>query len=86
MLVIKEKNIREAIQIAKEEKVDCIVDYCYESENSNDFVPQSFYEAIIIKGRKIVFQYKGELKCADKVEDIIEFLQKEEYTIKNEEE
>ena len=67
------------IAIWRDELENAIVNHCpvfghYVSDNPRDLVPQSFMEVISFPD-KIAVDYKGQLKAADTIDDIIELLE-----------
>lgn len=67
------------ISIWRDELESAIANHCpvfghYTSDNPRDLVPQSFMEVISFPD-KIAVDYKGQLKAADTIDDIIELLE-----------
>lgn len=67
------------ISIWRDELENAIKNHCpvfghYTSDNPRDLVPQSFMEVISFPD-KIAVDYKGQLKAADTIDDIIELLE-----------
>ena len=63
------------IAMWRDELENAIVNHCpvfghYTSDNPRDLVPQSFMEVISFPD-KIAVDYKGQLKAADTIDDII---------------
>lgn len=78
------------IAIWRDELKNAIVNHCpvfghYIPDNPADLVPQAFMEVVSFPD-KIVVDYKGQLKAADTIEDIIELLEEDGVKIETREE
>ena len=77
------------IAIWRDELENAIANHCpvfghYVSDNPRDLVPQSFMEVISFPD-KIVVDYKGQLKAADTIDDVIELLENDGIRIETKE-
>lgn len=77
------------IAIWRDELENAIANHCpvfghYTSDNPRDLVPQSFMEVISFPD-KIAVDYKGQLKAADTIDDVIELLENDGIRIETKE-